>query len=63
MRKNYTAASLAALLLPVLVALVPGVSEAVHDAGGQDALVAAAAGISAFIGHWGHQHKADDEDE
>ena len=31
-------------------ALIPGVSEVVHEAGGQDALVAAAATIAALVG-------------
>ena len=33
--------AIVAAALPFLVALIPGVSEVVHEAGGQDALVAA----------------------
>ena len=35
---------------PFVIALWPGVSEVVHEAGGQDALVAAAATIAALVG-------------
>ena len=43
-----------AALIPLLCALIPGVSEAVHEAGGQDALVAAGSVIAAFIGYFFH---------
>ena len=42
--------AIVAAALPFLVALIPGVSEVVHEAGGQDALVAAAATIAALVG-------------
>ena len=42
--------AIVAATLPFLVALIPGVSEVVHEAGGQDALVAASATIAALVG-------------
>ena len=42
--------AIVAAAIPFLVALIPGVSEVVHEAGGQDALVAAAATIAALVG-------------
>ena len=42
--------ALLAAVVPFVIALWPGVSEVIHEAGGQNALVAAGATIAALIG-------------
>ena len=53
MTQKHIIAVLAAAI-PFLGALIPSVSEAVHNVGGQDALVGAGSLIAAFIGYLLH---------